>query len=167
MKKHTRIKQAAINSYSSFLKKEILLSSETSANVYKTTGRHVSEDSILHSQRCANLVSYRNCLVFTEHEPGLTMDEITAQVMVFFMGGFETTSATMSFCLYELAKTMEVQVLLRSEMDAVLKRYGDTITYEAVKEMKYLDRVVSGEGGKVVPMLNYATRHEDVGGVEV
>jgi cytochrome P450 family 6 len=72
------------------------------------------------------------------------MDEITAQVMVFFTGGFETTSTTMSFCLFELAKNKDIQANLRSEMDTVLSEHGD-ITYEAVMEMKYLDRVVSGE----------------------
>jgi hypothetical protein len=73
------------------------------------------------------------------------MDEITAQVIVFFTGGFETTSATMSFCLYELAKNKDVQDRLRSEMDSVLSQHGGKVTYEAVNEMKYLDRVVSGK----------------------
>lgn len=92
------------------------------------------------------------------------MDEVTAQVIVFFTGGFETTSTTMSFCLYEMAKNMDIQVRLRSEMDGVLSQHGGNITYEAVKEMKYLDTVISGEVHifllkhvgkcKVFPVLN-------------
>jgi cytochrome P450 family 6 len=92
------------------------------------------------------------------------LDEITAQVIVFFTGGFETTSTTMSFCLYELAKNKSVQVRLRSELDAVLSQHGGNITYEAVNEMKYLDAVISGEAHifilkdvgkcKVVPVPN-------------
>jgi len=73
------------------------------------------------------------------------MDEITAQVIVFFMGGFETTSATISFCLYELAKNMNIQKCLMTEIDRVLAEYGGEITYDGVKEMKYLDQVVSGK----------------------
>ena len=75
----------------------------------------------------------------------MSMDQITAQVIVFFMGGFETTSATISFCLYELAKNMHIQKCLRTEIDRVLEEYGGEITYDGVKEMKYLDQVVSGE----------------------
>jgi hypothetical protein len=122
----------------------ILLYSETSVNFYKTTKRVIPGYNILYGQRCGHFMSYINFPVCTVIEPGLTMDEITAQVMVFFTGGFETTSTTMSFCLYELAKNKDIQVRLRSEMDAVLSLHGD-ITYEAVMEMKYLDRVVSGE----------------------
>jgi cytochrome P450 family 6 len=73
------------------------------------------------------------------------MDEITAQVMVFFTGGFETSSVSMSFCLYELAMNMAIQSRLRTEIDTVLEHHGGSITYEAVKEMKYLDKVVSGK----------------------
>lgn len=75
----------------------------------------------------------------------MSMDQITAQVIVFFMGGFETTSATISFCLYELAKDMNIQKCLMTEIDRVLEEYGGEITYDGVKEMKYLDQVVSGE----------------------
>lgn len=73
------------------------------------------------------------------------MDQITAQVLVFFIGGFETTSVTISFCLYELAKNLDIQKHLRTEIDRVLEDYGGEITYDGIKEMKYLDQVVSGE----------------------
>ena len=73
------------------------------------------------------------------------MDQITAQVLVFFIGGFETTSVTISFCLYELAKNLDIQKHLRTEIDRVLEEYGGEITYDGIKEMKYLDQVVSGE----------------------
>lgn len=78
------------------------------------------------------------------------MDEITAQVMVFFTGGFETSSTTMSFCLYELAMNPDIQDRLRHEIDEILERYEGTVTYEAIKEMTYLDKVVSGESNNIL-----------------
>ena len=72
------------------------------------------------------------------------MDEMTAQVFVFFIAGFETSSTTMSFCLYELALNPDVQQRLRKEMDDVLEQHDGQITYEAIQEMEYLDRVISG-----------------------
>ena len=82
--------------------------------------------------------------MFIVTDKGLSMDEMAAQVFVFFIGGFETSSTTMSFCLYELALNQDVQQRLRIEIDDVLNKHDDQITYEAIQEMQYLDNVVSG-----------------------
>ena len=73
------------------------------------------------------------------------MDVIAAQAFVFYLAGFETSSATMTFCLYELAMNPDIQERVRNEMDNVLDRHDGNITYEAISEMEYLDKVVSGE----------------------
>ena len=75
----------------------------------------------------------------------VTMDVIAAQAFVFYVAGFETTSTTMTFCLYELARNPNIQERVRNEIDTVLERHGGNITYEAISEMEYLDKVVSGE----------------------
>jgi cytochrome P450 family 6 len=64
---------------------------------------------------------------------------------VFFLAGYETSSITMTFCLYELALNPDIQERVLNEIDTVLKRYGGKITYESVFEMEYLDKVVSGK----------------------
>jgi cytochrome P450 family 6 len=75
---------------------------------------------------------------------GLTMNEIAAQAFVFFAAGFETSSTTMSFCLYELSLNRHVQERVQKEIDEVLRKHGNKISYEAVQEMEYLDNVISG-----------------------
>lgn len=74
---------------------------------------------------------------------GLTLEEISAQSFLFFFAGFETTSTTMTFALYELARNQEVQDRLRDEINAELKA-GDRLTYEQIMTMKYLDMVFCG-----------------------
>jgi cytochrome P450 family 6 len=75
----------------------------------------------------------------------LTVEEIAAQCFIFFVGGFESSSSTGTFVLYNLVKHPEVQEKVRDEIKTVLARHGNKITYEAIKEMKYLQMVVDGE----------------------
>ncbi|XP_061401510.1 probable cytochrome P450 6a21 [Musca vetustissima] len=72
----------------------------------------------------------------------LNMREITANAFLFFVAGFETSSTTLSFALYELAKNQRVQDKLRQEICDTLEKYQGEITYEATQEMKYLEQVI-------------------------
>jgi cytochrome P450 family 6 len=73
------------------------------------------------------------------------MDVIAAQAFLFFVAGFETSSTTASFCLYELAMNSSIQERLRSDIDTVLEKHDGNMTYETILEMEYLDKVVNGE----------------------
>jgi len=64
---------------------------------------------------------------------------------VFLIAGHETSASTMSFALYELALHPEIQHRLRAEIMQVLKKHDGKLTYDGIKEMMYLDRVVSGK----------------------
>ena len=72
----------------------------------------------------------------------LTMTEASAQAYVFYLAGFETSSATATFCLYELAKHKDIQDKLHKEICAVIEKHGD-LTYNAVNDMTYLHKVIS------------------------
>jgi cytochrome P450 family 6 len=72
------------------------------------------------------------------------MNSLAAQAFVFYIGGFETSSTTMTFCMYELSLHEYIQDRLREEIDVVLKKHDGKLTYEAIQEMEYLDKVFSG-----------------------
>lgn len=74
----------------------------------------------------------------------LTIEQMAAQAFAFFSAGFETSSTTMSFCLYELAMAQDIQDRVRKEIQYVLKKHDDNFTYEAIQDMKYLEQVLDG-----------------------
>ena len=73
------------------------------------------------------------------------MDLVAAQAFVFFIAGFETSSTTMAYALYEVARQTDIQDRVRAEIDEVLKKHDGEITYESLMEMSYLHKVVSGK----------------------
>ncbi|KAJ9581326.1 hypothetical protein L9F63_023499 [Diploptera punctata] len=77
---------------------------------------------------------------------------MTAQLYFFFIAGFETSSTTISFCLYELALNQDIQERLRKEINEVLKKHEGQITYEAVQNIEYLDNVISETLRKHTPV---------------
>ena len=77
-------------------------------------------------------------------EKALSMNELAAQAYVFFLAGFETSSTAMTFALYELATNLHVQDKLRKEINTVLAKHDGQLTYAAVMEMAYLEKVLHG-----------------------
>ncbi|XP_060530423.1 uncharacterized protein LOC132704440 [Cylas formicarius] len=72
----------------------------------------------------------------------LTEFEVAGQCVLFFLAGFETSATTMTYTLYELTQNPEVQVKIREEVDRVLRNHGGKLTYDAVMDMKYTERVI-------------------------
>lgn len=71
--------------------------------------------------------------------------EAAAQAFVFFLGGFETSSTTLTFALYELAQNLEVQNKLQQKIDEMLEENEMKITYDGIQGIEYLDYVIEGD----------------------
>lgn len=67
---------------------------------------------------------------------------IISNSFIFMLAGLETSSTTLSFCLYELAKDKDIQDTVRKEIVECLERYKE-LSYEAVTAMRYVAQVVT------------------------
>nr|CAD7262317.1 unnamed protein product [Timema shepardi] len=88
-------------------------------------------------------------------------DDFVAQAFVFLAAGFETSSTTTTFALYELSLNLDIQNKLRHEIITVLEKHDRKITYDAMMEMNYLDMVVS-ETLRKYPALPFLDRSVQV-----
>ncbi|XP_013192041.1 cytochrome P450 6B6-like [Amyelois transitella] len=82
---------------------------------------------------------------------------IAAQVFVFFAAGFETSSSATSYTLHELAFNPEIQERVQKEIDTVLAKHDNKLSYDAVKEMTYLEWTFK-EAMRMLPSLGFLIR---------
>jgi len=77
-------------------------------------------------------------------------------IVMFFLAGHETTSATIQYCLYHLAKNPEYQENLRALIN---NEFPDpnNLDYEKLKEFKTLEYLVN-ETLRIFPPVAYITR---------
>uniref|UniRef100_A0A1I8NUE5 Cytochrome P450 n=1 Tax=Stomoxys calcitrans TaxID=35570 RepID=A0A1I8NUE5_STOCA len=80
--------------------------------------------------------------VHGEEARPLTMDEIAAQVVLFFLAGYETSSTTLGFSLYELALHQDIQNRLRLEVNEAWEQNKGDFSYDTIKGMTYLHQVI-------------------------
>ncbi|XP_059044996.1 cytochrome P450 6B6-like [Achroia grisella] len=129
---------------------------------YKPSGRHDFIDLLLECKNQGTVIgeSIENFNKDgTPKEAKLEFDDIiiAAQVFVFFAAGFETSSSATSYTLHQLAYNPEVQEKLHKEIDTVLAKYNNKLSYDAIKEMTYLEWSFK-EAMRIFPSLGYLSR---------
>lgn len=70
---------------------------------------------------------------------------VASQAFVFFLAGFETSSTTLAYIAYELALNQNIQNKLRDEVLQEMKVCNGNLTYESIKNLKYMDQVMLGK----------------------
>ncbi|KAG4078373.1 hypothetical protein HA402_013083 [Bradysia odoriphaga] len=78
----------------------------------------------------------------TNRHKQMSVEEMTAQAYLIFIGGFESSSTTMSFCAYELARNPEVQQKAYEDIVDTLAKHDGQLTYESLNDMKYLEQCI-------------------------
>ncbi|KAH8268597.1 hypothetical protein KR026_009904 [Drosophila bipectinata] len=86
----------------------------------------------------------------------MSKDHIAAQLFLFYGAGFETTSSTASFTLFELSQNPEIMARAQEDVRLAIERNGGKLNYDAVQDMKYLEACVLETARKypALPILN-------------
>ena len=82
----------------------------------------------------------------------LTTDEITVQGILFFIAGYDTTSASISHAIYYLSQNIEIQNKLYNELQTLTE-----FSYEKLNHLKYLNAVIN-ETLRLSPPLSRVQR---------
>ncbi|XP_037070248.1 cytochrome P450 3A31-like [Pollicipes pollicipes] len=108
------------------------------ADVVNETIRHREEHS-------STVKDFLNLLLETKDKDGnrvLSNHSILSQSVLFLIAGYDTTATALTFAAYSLATSPDAQQRAQQDVDDALAKHGGHMTYEAVMEMTYLDRVL-------------------------
>ncbi|GAB0098876.1 Cytochrome P450 [Sergentomyia squamirostris] len=84
---------------------------------------------------------YLHYLLELQEKKNLNELDLVAHAVTFFLDGFETSSVSLSFTLYEVARNKNVQEKLRAEIKETLAKHGK-LSHDVVLDMPYLDQVI-------------------------
>ncbi|XP_035447638.2 cytochrome P450 6B6 [Spodoptera frugiperda] len=88
----------------------------------------------------------------------ITDELLAGQAFIFYLAGYGNNCLLGSYALYYLAKNPEKQDILIQEIDEVILKHDGKFSYEALKEMKYLEMVFE-ETLRLNPMTNAVVRN--------
>ncbi|CAB3362064.1 Hypothetical predicted protein [Cloeon dipterum] len=112
----------------------------------------MGEDSIAETERIKVFSSAR----LNDGKRNITDEDIAAQAFIFFLAGYDTVSAVLSFTSHLLACNPEVQRKLFEEISSELDN-GNATDYDTIRNMKYLDMVIS-ESLRLYPPAVFSDR---------
>lgn len=113
-------------------------------NIFKETVDYREKNNVQRNDFIDLLIELKNSGETIDDEIVFDDRLLAAQAFVFFAAGFETSSTAIGFCLHELAVNQNIQDRLREEVRKTKAENDGGVTWDALKNMKYLDMVFQG-----------------------
>lgn len=74
----------------------------------------------------------------------MSIEQCAAQIFIFYVAGFDTSSSLQAYTIWECARNPEVLRKLRDDIDTQMLAHNGQLTYECMNDMKYLDLCIMG-----------------------
>lgn len=74
----------------------------------------------------------------------ITLEQCAAQIFLFYVAGYNTSSSIISYSLWELARQPKLLKRVQNEVDAALEKHKGVINGETIAEMDFLELCVKG-----------------------
>nr|ATN95983.1 cytochrome P450 6CY18 [Aphis gossypii] len=115
-------------------------------SIFKETIEYREKNNIVRNDIVHALIQAHQDLVVNNNSSSdvtLTKDQVLSNAFGLFAAGFETTSTTLSFCLYELALKKNIQDRVREEIKLTKIKCNGVIDNEFLTNLNYLDMVIA------------------------
>ncbi|KAJ8718249.1 hypothetical protein PYW08_002486 [Mythimna loreyi] len=147
--------------FEEMLDRETQISNFLEVREYKHSGRNDFVDLVMSWKTSKQIVgdSIPNSKTREVKKVSLeaTDNLLVAQCIVFFAAGFETSSTTLGYTLYEIAKSEEIQKRVLEEVDSYLARHDNKVNFDCISDLPYLDAVID-ETLRYYPVLGMIPR---------
>lgn len=124
----------------------------------------ITKDTLVYREQNPDIKrqDFMDLLVDMKRQNILTVEQIAAQSFIFYLAGYETSSSTMTYCMYEFSINLKIQDKVRKSVREILMKHNNEYTYDAVNEMNYLEQCINETLRKypVVPNLSRYSIHE-------
>lgn len=98
---------------------------------------------------------YREPQLFLENfyniRSTMTYSQTRDSLLIFLMGGFDTTGKAIPSVLLLLAMHSEIQEKVFEELNSIITREGDDLIEDSLSKMKYLEMVIK-ESLRLIPV---------------
>ncbi|XP_051162909.1 cytochrome P450 6B4-like [Leptopilina boulardi] len=107
--------------------------------IAKTIIQNRKKDNLIYNDFAQFVIDFEK-----SHGTKLNEETVTAAHMLSFATDvYETSAITMSFLIIDMANQPAIQEKVRNEIVSLLKKYNGKLTYDALKEMTYLEKVLN------------------------
>ncbi|XP_008214191.1 probable cytochrome P450 6d5 [Nasonia vitripennis] len=112
-------------------------------------------DNIMRHRKEQGLVVDDLLQMIIEASDDLDPKVVAGKLSGYYFDAYETAATMASFACFELSHNSQAQDKARSEIKEILDNYEGTLSYEALKDMKYLEQVIH-ETIRLYPIIGAA-----------
>ncbi|XP_044727621.1 cytochrome P450 6a2-like [Chrysoperla carnea] len=129
---------------------------QTAGKYFRKVIKDVRLQRKLNNINANDYLSYLDKLLIDNGD--FSEDDLASNIVTLFIDGVETVASTIKLTMTEIVANPRVFKKLREEIDTIMAKYDNKLTYETLRDMTYLDHCIS-EALRMHPVLMWFMRN--------